>query len=78
MAVTVRRRRLKYSLTDARLTVARLLAGREPIPGAEAAAALGWPLGKWWTVVSGSNWFEVGGRGWVLTGAGRAEVRPGE
>src|SRR5205814_5391180 len=55
------------------LAVARLLAAREPIPGAEAAAALGWSADRWWGVVGrASGLFDVTGRGWVLTAAGRA------
>jgi hypothetical protein len=58
-----------------RLAVARLLATHGPVPGDEAAAALGWSTARWWDVVGRSGeWFDVTGRGWVLTDAGRAAV----
>jgi hypothetical protein len=58
-----------------RLAVARLLASHGPVPGDEAAAALGWSTARWWDVVGRSGeWFDVTGRGWVLTDAGRAAV----
>lgn len=61
-----------------RLTVTRLLAARGPIPGAEAAAALGWSDDRWWAVVgTASGLFDITGKGWVLTAAGRAFMASG-
>lgn len=61
--------------TPERLAVARLLAARGPLPGDEAAAALGWTADRWWQVVSrSSDWFELTGKGWALAPAGRAAV----
>ena len=55
-----------------RLAVARLLAARGPTPGDEAAAALGWTADHWWEVVGRAcEWFDLTGKGWRLTDAGR-------
>jgi hypothetical protein len=56
-----------------RLAVARLLAARGPIPGADATSVLGWSADRWWAVVGVSaGLFDFTGKGWVLTTAGRA------
>jgi hypothetical protein len=56
-----------------RTKVAQLLATRGPLPGDEAAAALGWTLDRWWqTVGNAGEWFEITAKGWVLTPAGRS------
>src|SRR5687768_4990942 len=61
-----------------RLAVARLLAARGPVPGSEAAAALGWSLDRWWAAVGwAADLFDVTGRGWVLTTAGHAFLASG-
>ena len=57
-----------------RRAVARFLTGRGPVPGATAAEALGWPLERWWAAIGGGDWFEITGRGWVLSDKGRAAV----
>jgi len=58
-----------------RSAVARLLARRGPIYGDAAAGLLKWPLEKWWAAVgSCEEWFEVTGRGYVLTASGRAAL----
>jgi len=58
-----------------RWAVARLLADRQPIPGDEAAVALGWTVERWWDAVSRyAEWFDFTGKGWILTEEGRAAV----
>ena len=52
--------------------MADLLAARGPLPGEDAAAALGWTLERWWAAVGAANeFFDVTGKGYVLTAAGR-------
>lgn len=49
-----------------------LLAARGPIPGTDAAAALGWTLARWWAAISrGLGLWDVTARGLVLTAKGR-------
>ena len=62
-------------VTADRLAVAQLLASRGPIPGDEAAAALGWTIDRWWAAVGTRvEWFDLTGKGWILTDAGRQAV----
>lgn len=61
-----------------RKDVAELLNEQGPIPGATAAEALGWTAERWWMVVSrGTEWFELTGKGWVLTTAGQSAIGRG-
>jgi hypothetical protein len=68
------RHRRPTNIADDRMAVARLLAEHEPLPGNEAAAALGWSLERWWAAAGGYEWFVVTGKGWVLTPSARLEV----
>jgi hypothetical protein len=53
--------------------LAKLLSIRGPLTGADAVSILGWTTERWWGVVgSGGVWFDLTGKGWVLTDAGRA------
>lgn len=70
------RRPAPADLAAARRTVAGFLAGRGPVPGWVAAAALGWSLDRWWAAVAGTRWFDVTGKGWVLTAEGHAALQP--
>jgi hypothetical protein len=61
--------------TPDRVAVARLLAGKGPLAGNDSAAALGWSLERWWAAVwQTERWFQVTGKGYVLTPAGRREA----
>lgn len=45
-----------------------------PIYGDEASRSLGWTLEKWWAAVTWmekDKWFEVTGKGYVVTGSGK-------
>jgi hypothetical protein len=60
------------SMTDDQLAVATLLSDCGPIPGAIAADVLGWTAERWWEAVGKSDaWFDLTGKGWTLTAAGR-------
>jgi hypothetical protein len=61
-----------------RVAVARLLAGRGPMSGEDAARALGWTARRWWDVVGRSkDWFGLTGTGWVLTDEARQALAEG-
>ena len=67
--------RKKEAATRDKLAVARLLAERGPLPGCTAADLLGWTTEHWWTVVGTCNdFFDLTGKGWKLTPAGREAV----
>jgi hypothetical protein len=63
------------AMSDDDRAVARLLASLGPVPGDAAAGLLGWSADRWWGVVSNrSEWFDLTGKGWALTEAGRGAV----
>lgn len=55
-----------------RARIARHLAERGPTPGDELAVAVGLTVEQFWTVIN-HPWFDLTGKGYVLTEAGRAE-----
>ena len=58
-----------------RRAVAGLLAAKGPLPGDDAAGALGWSAERWWAVVGGTDdWFALTGKGWTLTKEGLAQT----
>jgi hypothetical protein len=57
------------------VAVVRLLTEQGPLMGEEVANLLGWPADRWWKVVASRGaWFELTGKGWVLTDEGKAAV----
>ena len=56
----------------ARLAIARHLAGHGATPGDALAAAVGLTVDQFWAVIN-HPWFEVTGKGYTLTEAGKRE-----
>ena len=63
----------KAVLTDPkRVLIARHLTEHGPTPGDALAAAVGMTVDQFWAVIN-HPWFEVTGKGYVLTEAGKRE-----
>lgn len=70
--------RKKNAPTPDTLAVVRFLIVQGPLSGEDAAEILGWSAERWWNAVSYSGeLFDLTGRGWVVTDAGRAAAGPG-
>jgi hypothetical protein len=55
-----------------RVAIARYLAAQGPTPGDDLAAAMGLTLERFWVLIN-HPWFEITGKGWNLSQAGRDE-----
>lgn len=59
--------------TGLRLKIARHIRDHGPAPGDDTAFALGITTEKFWESVS-CPWFDISGKGWILTERGREEA----